>query len=265
MRAPTCATPTASDFTPAGSTIDTPLSTHGVSEDLYRGDTILPSIEVSDQQPPIDKVTGSSVPQPNTTAFTRITPPLSKDYLSGSPSRSPSLGLNSIKSYEGSFTFRLLYNATPEPGSEVSDNPSEPLTDTDKEVISGQPAQSDASVKGLSNNFRRLDLDTTSESGEALSYDVKDEIPPPEPYFDPAFQKALKKGLQLAGKIAACLQRCDLSHQVDSDLHKLYRTSRELESFESPATRTIGIVGDSATGNPCPNQSIDVVLKPSAL
>lgn len=250
MRGPTCTTPTASDFTPPGSTVDTPPFSHAGSEDYYRGDTILPSIEISGQHPPISKVTNP----PETTTFTRPSLTLSKE-------RSPGFGLSSTKNYEGSFTFRRLYNATPEPGSKVLDTPSQPLTDTDKGVVTEQPPHSDASVKGLANTLRRLDLDVASQSGEEVSYDVKDEIPPREPYFDPAFQKALKNGLQLAGKIAACLQQCDLAHKVDSDLNKLYRTARQLESFESPATRTIGIVGDSATGNACSKQSVGGVAK----
>lgn len=255
MRGPTCTTPTASDFTPPGSTIDTPASTHAVSEDSYRGDTILPSIEVSGRQPPINKVIDFSPPLSTTTTCTRLTPTLSSGCTPDPSSRSPSFGLSSINNYKGSFTFRRLYNATPEPGSGVSDKPSQPITETDKEAISERLPQSGASVKGLSNSFRRLDLDLSSQSGEKASYDVKDEIPPRGPYFDPAFQEALKKGLQLAGKIATRLQQCGLAHKVDSDLYKLYRTARELESFESPATRTIGIVGDSATGNACPNKA----------
>lgn len=246
MRGPTCTTPTASDFTPPGSTIDIPASTHAVSEDSYRGDTILPSIE---------KVIDFSPPPSTTTTFTRLTPTPSSGCTPGPSSRSPSFGLSSIEHYEGSFTFRRLYNATPEPGFGLSDTPSRPRTNTDNGTISEQLSQSGASVKGLSKSFRHLDLDVFSQSGEKVSYDVKDEIPPQEPYFDPAFQEALKKGLKLAGKIAACLQKCDLAHKVDSDLHKLYRTARELESFESPATRTIGIVGDSATGNAYPNKA----------
>lgn len=81
------------------------------------------------------------------------------------------------------------------------------------------------------------------------SYDVTDEIPPSEPYFDPAFQEALKKGTQLAGSIAETLGRSGLAHTVGSDLHKIYSTAKDLEGFQSPATRTIGIVGDSAAGN----------------
>lgn len=264
MRGPTCATPTASDFTPPGSTIDTPSSTHAVSEDSYRGDTILLSIEVAGQQPPINKVTGSSLPSSKTTALTRRSPTLSRDHSSGPPSQSTRSGLGSIKNYEASFTFRSLYNATPESTPGLSDRPSQPLTVTNKEHTSGQSQQSEACAKGLSNRFERLDIDASSTSGNKIFYDVKDEIPPSEPYFDSAFQEALKKGLRLAGKIAPCLQQCDLALKADSDLHKLYRTARELESFESPATRTIGVVGDSATGNACPKQSIGMVLKTSA-
>lgn len=157
--------------------------------------------------------------------------------------------MSSTKSYDGSFTFRSLYNATAESTPGLSDRSSQPLTDANKESFSGQSQQSEACVKGLSNRLQRLDIDACSGSGTKVFYDVKDEVPPSEPYFNSAFQEALKKGLRLAGKVAACLQQCDLTQKVDSDLHKLYRTAMELESFESPATRTIGIVGDSATGN----------------
>ncbi len=253
MRGPTCTTPTASDFTPPGSTVDTPAFSHAGSDDYYRGDTILPSIEVSGQRTPIKKLADP----PETTTFTHLSPTLSRE-------RSPSFGLGSIANFESSFTFRRLFNATPEPSSAVSDTPSQPLTDTDKEVISEQPPPSAASVKGLANSFQSLNIGVSSQSGEEASYDVKDEVPPQEPYFDPAFQEALKDGLQLAGKIAACLQQCDLAHKEDSDLHKLWSSARQLKSFESPATRTIGIAGDSATGNACSEESMGVLLKLSA-
>ena len=260
MRGPRCITPTASDFTPPGSTIDTPASTHAVSDKSYRGDTILPSIEVSGQQPLTNNVTVSSVPLSGTTGSQRLSPTPSTDQWSCTPSHSTRSGVSSIQHYQASFTFRSLYNATPEPTSGLPDSPSQPSTVANNEAISEQSQQSEASAKGLSNSFQRLDVDASLVSENKVFYDVKDEIPPSEPYFDPAFQESLKKGVRLAGKIATCLQQCDLAQKVDSDLHKLYRTARELESFESPARRTIGVVGDSATGNACPNKSIGMVL-----
>lgn len=264
MRGLTCATPTATDFTPAGSTVDIPVSTHAVSEDSYRGDTILPSVEVPDHQPSINTLSGSSLPPSKTTVSTRLSSTLSWDSSSRPPPQSTCSGVSSTKGYQGSFTFRSLYNATPESTPGLSDRSSQPLTGANKEYFSGQSRQSEACVQGLSNRLQRLDIDACSGSGDKVFYDVKDEVPPSEPYFDPAFQKALKNGLQLAGKVGACLQQCDLAQKVDSDLHKLFKTARELESFESPATRIIGIVGDSATGNACPEQGIGMMLTSSA-
>ena len=264
MRGPTCATPAASDFTPAGSTIDTPASTHAVSEESYPGDTILPSIELSGQQPSINKVNASFVPpSERATASAVLSQTLSNDHSSGPPSQSTQSGVSSVKNYEAPFNFRSLYNATPASTPGLSERPSEPLTIPEKEAASGQLKQSQACAQRLSAKFQRLDIDQSSILGHISAYDVKDEIPPSEPYFDAAFQAALKKGLRLAGRIAACLQQCDLAQKVDSDLHKLYRTATELESFESPATRTIGIVGDSATGIAHLKETIGILLRTS--
>lgn len=240
MRAPLDATPTGSIFTPSMS-VDTPASTQAISDDGTQDDTIWPSIEVSDLTPPGNKAGDSHQDPSKSATFARLFPELLRDCSLSPPSQPPRFG---VREMNGPFTFRGLYNATPEPTSEHQDRKPHSSADNESEVIQSASRQC---VEELSDSLRLLDIDAPSDP-DRVFYDVKDETPPSEPYFDPVFQEALKKGVGLAGKIAARLEQCELAHKVDSDLYKLRRSARELESFESPATRTIGIVGDSATG-----------------
>ncbi|KAI9879730.1 MAG: hypothetical protein M1830_007515 [Pleopsidium flavum] len=233
MRAPLEATPCIK--------IDTPASTQAFSDDGSQDNTIWPSIEISDSTLASDEG-GDSLQEPSKSAtFGRLFPELLRDCSLSPPSQPPRFGISEIND---AFTFRGLYNATPEPTFTPHGRKFQSSAETDSEAVQSPSRQF---VEDLSASFRLLDIYAPSDQDRAF-YDVKDEKPPSEPYFDPAFQEALKKGVGLAGKIAARLEQCELAHKVDSDLYKLYRSARELESFESPATRTIGLVGDSATG-----------------
>ena len=79
-------------------------------------------------------------------------------------------------------------------------------------------------------------------------YEVRDEPPPSEPFFNEAFQEALELGRGLVRDLSASLSYCDLAHTPESDIGRIWRTAQKLERFDRPETRTIGIVGDSGSG-----------------
>lgn len=83
---------------------------------------------------------------------------------------------------------------------------------------------------------------------EQGGYDVEDEQLPSETFFDPTFQKALKSAMKLARKIDSELAQCALASRPGTDLFRIWKNAQEMEKFDCPETRIIGIVGDSASG-----------------
>ena len=79
-------------------------------------------------------------------------------------------------------------------------------------------------------------------------YEIRDEPPPSEPFFNEAFQEALELGRGLVSDLSVSLSHCDLAHTPESDIGKIWRTAQKLERFDRPEARTIGIVGDSGSG-----------------
>lgn len=146
-----------------------------------------------------------------------------------------------------SITASSLYNATPRP------SPS-PEASLDAEVIGMNSGDYDGLSEHMSPtktsdlpSIGRLILDKDDDP-----YDIREEPLPDEPYFDHNFQLALKSATDLAGKIRETLGRCTLAENLASDLSRLLATARKLEHHDSPESRTIGIIGDSASGSSIP-------------
>lgn len=91
-------------------------------------------------------------------------------------------------------------------------------------------------------NLQNLNLDDVSP------YDVREEPPPSEPFFNGAYQEALDLGHGLVKDISASLSRCGLARTQDSEIGKIWHSAQKLENFDQPETRVIGIVGDSGSG-----------------
>jgi hypothetical protein len=81
-----------------------------------------------------------------------------------------------------------------------------------------------------------------------LPYDVNDEALPPLPFSDRNYQNALRVGIRLAREIFDCLTQCEVANKSDTQLYKIKQKAELLQNFDCPASRTIGIVGDSAAG-----------------
>ena len=137
-------------------------------------------------------------------------------------------------------TARDLYDATPRP------SPSPEPRQRDEQLIpDASPVESgrDQSSTTLVAEMHHLHLG----NGPRI-YNVGDEALPLEPFYDKEFQTCLKSGKAIADSIHASLGACSLTIQSDSELGRLRASADRLRFYESPATRRIGIVGDSAAG-----------------
>ncbi|KAL8846664.1 MAG: hypothetical protein Q9221_008271 [Calogaya cf. arnoldii] len=136
-------------------------------------------------------------------------------------------------------TARDLYDASPR----ASPSP-EPREREEQSTLDTTPIESheDQLTSPVVAALRHLNIGHGPKT-----YNVKDEALPVMPVFDKKFQSCLKSGKAIADSIHANLNTCSLA-EGDSELGRFRATAGRLRSFESPATRLIGIVGDSAAG-----------------
>lgn len=79
-------------------------------------------------------------------------------------------------------------------------------------------------------------------------YDVQDEKAPAGPFFTPAFQTALQRGLDIAKSTVAAIERLGGRSEPGGDLNRLMKDATDLSTFQSSDTRTIAVLGDSGEG-----------------
>lgn len=92
------------------------------------------------------------------------------------------------------------------------------------------------------------DVSIISDDERSIPYDVRNEEAPEEPFFNPTFQAALGKGIELAKDVADGLEECELTGDSQSDLNRLWNDAKALSHFQSSDTRTIAVLGDSGEG-----------------
>ena len=165
------------------------------------------------------------------------------DHLrSPSPVLSPDFPLPSVEGAEyptnrDPVTVRDLPNATPrhsrspepyyQPGPRACDDVPRPTMET----VDDEP--NDPSTEG---------------EDDPIVYPVLDEPLPPGPFSDRDYQNALKSAKALTEDIFTNLSHCDWSARPGTQLHKIKQRAETLYRVDNPASRTIGIVGDSAAG-----------------
>ena len=142
-------------------------------------------------------------------------------------------------------TVRDLPNATPRP--------------TPSPEPTNRPA-SEGTDLGVFEGLQELGIDDTEEEEEPpsmeqlkaqnppLPYNVNDEPLPPLPFSDRNYQNALRSGITLARETFDCLNQCEVANKANTQLYKIRQRAETLQNFDCPASRTIGIVGDSAAG-----------------
>ena len=167
------------------------------------------------------------------------------------PSRSPSLllspdhPLQSVEvaepiNFPRPATVRDLSNATPRPSP--SPEPRSDLISLQEEAVDEPnfPAtEEEISISGL---------EDFSIQDEPIVYPVLDEPLPPGPFSDRDYQNALKSAKALTGDIFQKLSDCEWSARPGTQLYKIKQRAEALNKLDNPASRTIGIVGDSAAG-----------------
>lgn len=159
----------------------------------------------------------------------------------------------------GPITVRDLPNATPRPTPspepESMSSLGNPIDAASKEALSSTMTARYADSDGSIPSLEELDL-----GNDFLPYNVEAEPLPPGPFADRDYQNAVKAGKDLAKSVADQLGICTRASQDSTQLHKIQERAKELQRFDSPATRTIAMIGDSAAGKSQPSRDTDIWL-----
>ncbi|KAL8950134.1 MAG: hypothetical protein Q9222_003811 [Ikaeria aurantiellina] len=139
-------------------------------------------------------------------------------------------------------TTRELYDATPRASPSPSPEQRSGHRNSNGNTTSNGN-QAEQTENDLATGMQQLRV-----AHELTPYSVRDEALPSEPFFNKDFHKCLKSGREIAKNVHEGLSACSLATQNASELSRLRATAERLMSFESPASRLIGIVGDSAAG-----------------
>lgn len=167
------------------------------------------------------------------------------------------------------FTFRRVHNITPEPTVHVdqaatpniltSSGPGTGLGSEDNRFVSMSGAKQPSVVHARANiapppstklqaSSAPVQPPVHNQPSKPARYDIQNEIPPNEPYFDKDFQRALLAGKSVALQIFDILGTCELARDRESQVHSIVQTANELSRFDAPSVCKIGIVGDSGVG-----------------
>lgn len=167
------------------------------------------------------------------------------------------------------FTFRGLHNTTPEPTAGV-EQATAPILFSSSPSGSGlglehnrsvsilcaqQPSAIHVSATIVTPQVTKLRASSApvqppvpNQPPKPARYDIKDEIPPDEPYFSKDFQRVLQAGKSVAQQIGNVLGTCELARDRESQVLSMVQKANELSKFDAPSVCTIGIVGDSGVG-----------------
>ncbi|EON64079.1 hypothetical protein W97_03309 [Coniosporium apollinis CBS 100218] len=94
----------------------------------------------------------------------------------------------------------------------------------------------------------KLTASAAHENHRPVPYDIKDETAPVEPFYTPAFQSALQRGIRIAKEVADVTASPDQFTRVGPDLHRLWTDAVELSKFRTSETRTVAVLGNSGAG-----------------
>jgi len=159
---------------------------------------------------------------------------------------SPDIPLPSVEGVD-LITVRDLPNTTPRPSPSPKPARSSALaTSSETNENHHRTITASDSRAGDVPNLEALSLD--NDEAHFVPYNVDAEALPSNPCFDRNYQQALKRAKALAGDVYSHLSQCEVANRVDTQLYKMKQRASQLNRFDSPASRTIGIVGDSAAG-----------------
>ncbi|PTU21875.1 hypothetical protein P175DRAFT_0436233 [Aspergillus ochraceoroseus IBT 24754] len=155
-------------------------------------------------------------------------------------------------------TYRDLHNATPTPSPQPTST-----------VITRSPLSSH--LESVALGFRNLAIrneevpsiqgheeeqgDNTSDSWsdassgeESDEYHVSQEKLPDAPIYNVRLQRAVKEVRSQLLHLSNTMGRCGLAHDQTTDISALYEQVQMMSKFDYPATRTVGLIGDSGVG-----------------
>ncbi|KAH7323547.1 hypothetical protein BKA65DRAFT_70778 [Rhexocercosporidium sp. MPI-PUGE-AT-0058] len=225
-----------------GSREHTYSSNSGFSVPIHTPQSSSPSFRHEDAPIPSIEFPESPFPRTVNRPASRniVTPLIQASSSRGSARlRIPSTG-SSLRSSK--FTYRGLYNTTPEPEAEhqSSSGPS-----TGQQRLHNSATDSTTPFRSSS---APVQSEPISIPTLARSYNVNDEAAPDAPYFNVDFQHGIRQAKAVAHRIADILETCDLARDRDSQIYSMLQTAKELQNFVAPSVCTIGIVGDSGVG-----------------
>ena len=235
---------------------------HDNYESQTRDIIVDPGIEVQ-LSPPIDDP-ASSVPRHFVERQISIGDRLAELMISSPtatrpPSRllSPDIPLPSVEGAD-LITVRDLPNATPRPSP--SPEPERSSTLEASSVINQDHYQDVEASDGRSGDFPNLKgLSLGDDEAQFIPYNVVAEALPSNPCFNRDYQQALKRAKTLVGDVCSHLSQCEVANRGDSQLYKIKQRASQLSRFDSPASRTVAIVGDSAAGTSLLSSSLDFI------
>ena len=231
------------DATPISSSTSFQSQASDITEDAIRDPISSPSVEVTPvAEEKIPAGRGQSLEDGITAlAINNFEARGSSDHLLSADIPVPSLEL------ADPITVRDLPNATPRPtpSPEPESIPilGNPIYAASEEALSSSLTTGNLDSEGLISSLEELDL-----GNDFLPYNVEAEPLPPGPFADRDYQNAVKAGKDLARNVADHLRLCETASQASTQLYKIQKRAEELQRFDSPATRTIGLIGDSAAG-----------------
>lgn len=84
--------------------------------------------------------------------------------------------------------------------------------------------------------------------GHTSTYDVENEQLPPEPFYEPTFQAALRDGIIMANELYTELDSLRDHFEQNLDYERLYKDAKDLSEIQVSSTKTIAFLGDSGQG-----------------
>ena len=231
------------DATPTSSSTSFQSRASDITEDAFRDSISSPSVEIAlvAEEKILAARKQSLEDRIAALAINDSEAPGSSNHLLSADIPVPSLEL------ADPITVRDLPNATPRPTP--SPEPESMLTlrnriyAASEEALSGSMTTGNLDSESLIPSLEELDL-----GNDFLPYNVEAEPLPPGPFADRDYQNAVKAGKDLARNVADHLRLCETASQASTQLYKIQKRAEELQRFDSPATRTIGLIGDSAAG-----------------
>ncbi|KAH8883504.1 hypothetical protein GQ53DRAFT_699385 [Thozetella sp. PMI_491] len=79
-------------------------------------------------------------------------------------------------------------------------------------------------------------------------HEVRDEMAPKQRFHEQSFQDKLRDSKEGVSQLVELLSSSSLHNDPDTMMKRLFKQAEDLSSFQSPATRTVGFVGDSGVG-----------------